>query len=76
VLSLVANFGAMKPIRAFVPVLSQAIEEAAEAISGDPSAYLRGEMREHYRLRAEGVVNDEICTESTGRILALFDVQL
>ena len=76
VLTLVANFGAIKPVHAFLPVLSHAIEEAAEAISGDPSAYLRGEMREHYRLRGEGVVSDEICTEATGRILPLFDVQL
>src|SRR5438046_2703928 len=55
VLTLVANFGAIKQVHAFLPVLSHAIEEAAEAISGDPSAYLRGEMREHYRLRGEGV---------------------
>ena len=38
-----------------MPELSRAIEEAAEKITGDTSAYLRAEMREHYRLRGEGV---------------------
>jgi hypothetical protein len=76
VLTLAANFGAIKPLRAFVPELSRAIEEAAEKISGDTSAFLRQEMREHYRLRGDGVLSNEICTESTGRILAQFDVQI
>jgi hypothetical protein len=76
VLALVANFGAIKPFRAFVPELSRAIEEAAEDITGDTSAFLRGEMREHYRLRGDGVLSVGSCAESTGRILAHFDVQL
>ena len=76
VLVLSANFGAIKPIRAFVPALSRAIEEAAEKITGETSTYLRGEMREHYRLRGEGVLSTETCAESTGRILGHFDVQL
>ncbi len=76
VLALVANFGAIKPFRAFVPELSRAIEEAAEEITGDTSTFLRGEMREHYRLRGDGVLSVGSCAESTGRILAHFDVQL
>ena len=76
VLVLVANFGAIKPFRAFVPELSRAIEEASEEIGGDTSAFLRGEMREHYRLRGGGVLSVGTCAESTGRILAHFDVQL
>ena len=76
VLVLVANFGAIKPFRAFVPELSRAIEEAAEEIVGDTSAFLRAEMREHYRLRGGGVLSVGNCAESTGRILAHFDVQL
>jgi hypothetical protein len=76
VFGLVANFGAIKPVRAFVPELSGAIEEAAEKITGETSAYLRAEMREHYRLRGDGVLSAETCAESTGRILAQFDVQL
>jgi hypothetical protein len=76
VLALVANFGAIKPFRAFVPELSHAIEEAAENVSGDTSSFLRGEMREHYRLRADGVLSVGSCAESTARILAHFDVQL
>jgi hypothetical protein len=66
----------MRKFRAFVPVLSRAIEEAAERIGDDTSAYLRAEMREHYRLRGDGVLSNEACAESTGRILAQFDVRI
>ena len=76
VLTLLANVGAVKKFRAFVPVLSAAIEEAAEQIGDDTSAYLRAEMREHYRLRGDRVLTQGVCAESTGRILAQFDVEL
>ena len=76
VLSLVANFGSIKQFRAFVPVLSRAIEESAEKITSDTSAYLRAEMREHYRLRGDGILSNDSCAESTGRILAQFDIQI
>jgi hypothetical protein len=76
VLTLIANVGSMRRFHAFVPILSRAIEEAAEQIGADTSAYLRGEMREHYRLRGAGVLTHESCAVSTGRILAHFDVQL
>jgi hypothetical protein len=76
VLSFTANVGAIKRFRALVPELSRAIEESAERISGDTSAFLRAEMREHYRLRGDGVLASDVCAESTGRILAQFDVQL
>jgi hypothetical protein len=33
---------------------------------------LRAEMREHYRLRGDGILDDE-CSEGTGRILVHFD---
>jgi hypothetical protein len=76
VLKLLANFGSIKRFRAFVPMLSEAIEEAAERIGADTSAYLRAEMREHYRLRGDGVLDSDTCAAGTGRILAQFDVQL
>jgi hypothetical protein len=76
VLELVANFGSLKKFRAFVPVLSAAIEEAAERIGDDTAAFLRAEMREHYRLRGDRVLSNQSCADSTGRILAQFDVQL
>ena len=76
VLGLVANLGAIGRFRAAVPVLSRAIEEAADEIGHDNSAYLRAEMREHYRLRGEGVLSQQICADCTGRILAQFDVGL
>jgi hypothetical protein len=76
VLELIANFGSVKKFRAFVPTLSNAIEEAAERIGADTAAYLRAEMREHYRLRGDGVLDNDECAKGTGRILAQFDVQL
>jgi hypothetical protein len=76
VLRLIANFGCMTKYRAVVPMLSHAIEEAAERIGTDTAAYLRAEMREHYRLRGDGVLGNEECAKGTGRILAQFDVQL
>jgi hypothetical protein len=76
VLRLVANVGAIKRFRSFVPRLSAAIEESAERIVHDASAYLRAEMREHYRLRGVGVLSRDACADGTGRILAHFDVQL
>ena len=75
-LELVANFGSIKKFRAFVPALSRAIEEAAERIGVDTAAFLRAEMREHYRLRGDGVLDNDECAKGTGRILAQFDVQL
>jgi hypothetical protein len=76
VLELIANIGAVRKFRAFVPALSAAIEESAEQIGHDTAAFLRGEMREHYRLRGGGILTPEVCSASTGRILAQFDVEL
>ncbi len=76
VLELVANFGCLRKFRAFVPQLSAAIEEAADNIGDDTAAFLRAEMREHYRLRGDGVLSTQACADSTGRILAQFDVPL
>ena len=76
VLELVANLGSIKRFHAFVPTLCRAIEEAAERIGADTAAYLRAEMREHYRLRGDGVLDSDECARGTGRILAQFDVQL
>ncbi len=76
VLDLVANLGSLKTFRAFVPALSAAIEEAADRIGDDTAAFLRAEMREHYRLRGDGVLNNQACADGTGRILAQFDARL
>ena len=76
VLRFVANLGSLKRFRRFVPQLCHAIEEAAERIGVDTAAYLRAEMREHYRLRGDGVLDNDACATGTGRILAQFDVQL
>jgi hypothetical protein len=76
VLELISNFGSVKKYRAFVPILSRAVEDAADRIGTDTAAYLRAEMRDHYRLRGDGVLDNDECARGTGRILAQFDVQL
>ena len=76
VLQLVANPGSFGRFHSFVPKLCRAIEEAAERIGADTAAFLRAEMREHYRLRGEGVLDADECARGTGRILAQFDVQI
>jgi hypothetical protein len=76
VLRFVASLGSIKRFRAFMPQLCHAIDEAAERIGTDTAAYLRAEMREHYRLRGDGVLDNDACASGTGRILAQFDVQL
>jgi len=76
VLRLVANLGSIDKLRAAVPALARAVEEAGDCIGDDTSAYLRAEMREHYRLRGAGVINTAACAEGTGRILTQFDSQV
>jgi hypothetical protein len=72
-IQLKAAFGSRRRMRELLPVLSNAIEEAAESIGDDMAVYLREEMREHYRLRGDGVLTPEDCGNGTGRILAQFD---
>jgi hypothetical protein len=72
-IDLKAGFGYRRRLRAMLPTLSAAITQAAAAVSDDTATFLREEMREHYRLRSEGILTTEACTEGTGRILARFD---
>lgn len=73
VLELSAGFGAVHSLRKLVPRIVAAIEAAAAETSRDTGAFLRGEMREHYRLRGESVLTDEQCATGTSRILTRFD---
>lgn len=73
---LVAGFGCLRRFHNSLPKLIQAIEEAEEIIGDDTTIYLRAEMREHYRLRGDGVLSENDCSESTGRILMHFDDEL
>ena len=68
-----AGLGTIRRFHKLVPKLVGAIADAAENVNDDTAVYLRAEMREHYRLRGEGVLSDEECNESTGRILGEFD---
>jgi hypothetical protein len=71
--SLMAGLGVIRRFRAAMPKVARAIEQAEESIGEDTAIYLRAEMREHYRLRGEGVLTEEDCSECTGRILMHFD---
>jgi hypothetical protein len=68
-----AGLGTMRRFHKLVPKLVEAIGGAAEHVHDDTAVYLRAEMREHYRLRSAGILTNEECSESTGRILARFD---
>jgi hypothetical protein len=72
-LTLTAGLGYVRRLRAAVPAIVRAIEHAEEAIGDDTSVYLRAEMREHYRLRGDGVLSPQECSDSTERILGHFD---
>lgn len=74
--SLVAGFGCLRRLASALPRLIGAIEDAEENIGEDTTIYLRAEMREHYRLRGDGVLSELDCNESTGRILTHFDDEL
>lgn len=74
-IKLTASVGRFRHGRAIRPKLVKAIAAAEETIGEDTALYLRAEMREHYRLRSDGVLSSDDCSESTGRILAQFDSQ-
>jgi len=73
---LTAGFGYGRRFQALLPILSRAIEESADTIGDDTTVFLRQEMREHYRLRSNGVLTPEQCNQGTERILAQFDDHL
>jgi len=75
VLRLFANLGSIKRFRSFGPTLSRAITQAAERSGDGTAAFLRAEMREHYRLRGDGVLSRDACAQSTRLILAQFDAR-
>jgi hypothetical protein len=75
-LTLTAGLGCIRRFRAAMPTIIRAIERAEETIGDDTAIYLRAEMREHYRLRGDGVLSEHDCSEGTGRILLHFDDEL
>ena len=68
-----AGLGTIRRFRKFIPKLVEAIADAAESVHDETVVYLRAEMREHYRLRSDGVVSEQECAVSTGKILSEFD---
>ena len=74
-IGLTAGLGTIKRFHQLVPKLVEAIADAAESVHDETAIYLRAEMREHYRLCKDGVLTDEECAASTGRILDSFGGQ-
>ena len=72
VISLMGTLGCFGTLRTVVPKLVEEIRRADDAES-DPRKLLRSEMREHYRLRECGVLDETMCTQSTQRILSFFE---
>ena len=68
-----AGLGTMRRFHRLVPRLIEAIANAAESMQEETAVYLRAEMREHYRLRGEGIISEQECADSTERILGEFD---
>jgi hypothetical protein len=68
-----AGLGTIRRFHKLVPRLIEAIASAAESMHDETAVYLRAEMREHYRLRGDGIISDNECAASTERILGEFD---
>ncbi len=71
-LTLYGSADSFKRCRAMIPEIQQAIEAAQAKNSQDRSDYLRHEMREHYRLREFGVIEHDVCSDATRKILSQF----
>jgi hypothetical protein len=68
-----AGLGTIRRFRKLVPRIIEGIANAAESMHDETVVYLRAEMREHYRLRGDGIITENECAESTERILGEFD---
>ena len=75
-LTLTAGLGRIRRLRSVLPNIIRAIGDAEDDIGEDTAVFLRAEMREHYRLRGDGVLSEEECSDSTGRILVHFDDEM
>jgi hypothetical protein len=75
-LTLTAGLGRIRRVRSLLPLIINAIGDAEDDIGEDTTVFLRAEMREHYRLRTDGVLSEEECSDSTGRILVHFDNEM
>jgi hypothetical protein len=68
-----AGLGTIRRFRKLLPRIVAAVDRAAQSVGEETAVFLRAEMREHYRLRGDGILSDQECSASTGRILSRFD---
>ncbi|NIW23765.1 MAG: hypothetical protein GWN29_03950 [Gammaproteobacteria bacterium] len=71
-LTLRGTADSFKRCRAMIPAIQRAIEAAQAKNIQNRSDYLRLEMREHYRLREFGVIDHDVCSTATRKILSEF----
>lgn len=71
-LTLRGTADSFKRCRAMIPEIQSAIEAAQTKNVQNRSEYLRQEMREHYRLREFGVIDQDVCGDATRKILSEF----
>lgn len=71
-LTLSGTADSFKRCRAMIPEIQGAIEAAQAKNVQNRSDYLRQEMREHYRLREFGVIDHDVCSAATRKILSEF----
>ena len=72
VLQLVGCVGCMRRVRQAARAIRQAIAAAGGESGVFDVRYLRAEMQAHYRLRENGVISQEECSDGTAQILARF----
>lgn len=72
VLQLIGCVGCMRRVRHAAKDIRQAISTAGGDSGTFDVRYLRAEMQAHYRLRENGVISQEECSDGTAQILARF----
>lgn len=73
VIKLLASPGCIRQLRNLVPEIVKAINHAHSLNTLKKEQRLREEMREHYRLKDQGVLTEDDCSTCTLRILHDFD---
>lgn len=73
VLTLPGSFGCMRRTRASVRMIREAISDARSEDNVGDVAYLRAEMKAHYKLAETGVISQQACADGTRLILSRFN---
>lgn len=72
VLRLMGSVDSYRSVRAIVPAICRAIDDAQANNPNDRAVFLREAMHEHYRLQRARVISKNACGNATRRILSEF----